>query len=111
MSPKDAKNLFYQDLDDARVAELAKSLLPQSIGCWWSKTTFAAWRYIPTTFVVCTKDAPWTVMTVEHLVLTAQASDKNMVDTVIRHPVGHSPFISQPEWTAHMLREAAGENL
>lgn len=50
-------------------------------------------------------------MTAEHLVSTARASDKNMVDTVLRHPAGHSRFISQPEWTAQVLREAAGETL
>lgn len=58
VGPEDAKDMFYQDLDEAHVAELAKRLLPQSIGCWWSKTTFAALRYIPTTYVVCTNDAP-----------------------------------------------------
>ncbi|KAF4629299.1 hypothetical protein G7Y89_g8851 [Cudoniella acicularis] len=111
VGPQDAKGLFYQDLPDETVAELARNLRPQSIGCWWSKTTYAAWRYIPTTYVVCTEDAPTTVMAAEYLVSTAQASEPNMVDTVIRRAVGHSPFFSQPEWTAGMLREAAGEKV
>ncbi|CAG8950319.1 hypothetical protein HYFRA_00006812 [Hymenoscyphus fraxineus] len=110
VGPEDAKALFYQDIPDETVAELSKDLKPQSIGCWWSTTNFAAWRYIPTTYVVCTKDAPTTVAAAEFLVRSAQESE-NKVDTVIRREVGHSPFFSQPEWTAGMLRQAAGENL
>ncbi|KAK7751985.1 hypothetical protein SLS62_005947 [Diatrype stigma] len=39
VQPEDAKNMFYQDLDDGTVAELAKDLRPQSFGAFWSTTT------------------------------------------------------------------------
>ncbi|KUI58959.1 putative pheophorbidase [Cytospora mali] len=44
MRPEDAKFMFYQDMDDETVAELAKDLQPQSIGAFWSTvpTIFAA---------------------------------------------------------------------
>ncbi|KAF2962923.1 hypothetical protein GQX73_g10652 [Xylaria multiplex] len=48
MIPEDVKDMFYQDLDDETVAELAKDLRPQSIGAFWSTTKHAAWRIIPT---------------------------------------------------------------
>ena len=40
---------------------LAKDLRPQSLGSFWSTTTYAAWRDIPTTYILCTKDKPTTV--------------------------------------------------
>jgi hypothetical protein len=107
--PEDAKELLYQDLDDEEVAELAKDLRPQSFAAFWSTTTYAAWRYIPTTYILCTGDKPSTVVAAGYLVDTAK-SGPNMIDNVIRHEAGHSPLISQPEWTAKtLIKEVAGE--
>jgi hypothetical protein len=99
--------MFYQDLSDHDAEQLGKALRPMSLGPYWSPTTFAAWRKIPTTYVLCTKDAPATVEAAEFLIQSAQSSRPQMIDKVIRRDVGHSPFFSQPEWTAQMLRDAA----
>lgn len=95
--------MFYQDLDDDLVAELAKDLRPQSFGAFWSTTTYAAWRHIPTTYILCTGDKPTTVIAAQYLVDTAKASQPNRIDSVIMVDSGHSPFISRPEWTAETL--------
>ena len=107
VGPEDAKDVFYQDLPDEKISELAAKLRPQSLGVFWSTTTYAAWRYIPTTYVICLKDAPTTLTAVDGLLALVRSTDNHKLDTVIRREVGHSPFISQPEWTAEMLKETA----
>ena len=106
---EDAKDLLYQDLPDDVVGKWAAELRPQSLGVYWSTTSYAAWRYIPTTYVVCKKDVPSTVAAAEWLLKSVQDAGNHKIDTVIRRDVGHSLFLSQPEWTVSMLREAAGE--
>ncbi|KAI1804212.1 alpha/beta-hydrolase [Daldinia bambusicola] len=103
VSPEDAKAMFYQDLDDATIAELAKDLRPQSVGSFWSSTTYAAWRYIPTTYIFCLGDHPSTLVATRYLVDTARAGGTHKIEKVIEVDAGHSPFISKPEWTAETL--------
>ncbi|ROV89595.1 hypothetical protein VMCG_09926 [Cytospora schulzeri] len=110
--PEDAKFMFYQDLDEETVAELAKDLQPQSVGAFWSTvpTTFAAWRYIPSTYIICTEDRPSTILASQYMIDGAIASGKHKIDSVIRVDTGHSPFVSRPEWTVEtLIREAARE--
>lgn len=97
--------MFYQDLDEATIEELVKDLRPQSFASFWSTTTYAAWRHIPTTYILCTGDKPSTVVAAQHLIDTAKASGENKIEKVIKHKAGHSPFISQPEWLAKTLVE------
>ncbi|KAI1470489.1 alpha/beta-hydrolase [Daldinia caldariorum] len=103
VSPEDAKDMFYQDLDDATIAELVKDLRPQSVGSFWSSTTYAAWRYIPTTCIICLQDNPSTVLAIRYLVDTAKVSGQHKIEKVVEVDAGHSPFISKPEWTAEAL--------
>jgi hypothetical protein len=103
--------MFYQDLDDATVADLAKDLLPQSLGAFWSTTTHAAWRIIPSTYILCLGDKPTTVVAAKYLIDSAKASGPHKIDNVIEFDVGHSPFISKPEWTAATLIKEAGRQV
>ncbi|ROV88399.1 hypothetical protein VPNG_10291 [Cytospora leucostoma] len=105
--PEDAKDMFYQDLDDSTIAELVKDLRPQSFGSYWSTTTYAAWRHIPTTYILCVGDKPTTVVAAQYLIDTAKASGPHKIDNVIKAESGHSPFISKPEWTAETLIKEA----
>ncbi|KAI1076813.1 alpha/beta-hydrolase [Whalleya microplaca] len=103
VAPEHLKGMFYQDLDDETIAELGKDLRPQSLGAYWSTTTHAAWRHIPTTYVLCTGDRPSTVAAAQYLVDTAKASGTHKIDNIIKIDTGHSPFISKPELTAEIL--------
>jgi pimeloyl-ACP methyl ester carboxylesterase len=105
--PKDAKNFFYQDIPDEDVVEFVKDLQPQSLGAFWSTTTHAAWRYIPTTYIICTADVPSTVAAAQYLVDSAKASGVHMIDNVVKVDAGHFPFISKPQWTARLFIEEA----
>jgi len=53
-------------------------------------------------------DKPSTVAAARYLIDTAKASGEHKVYNVIKHDVGHSPFISQPAWLAKTLIEEAG---
>jgi hypothetical protein len=102
--------VFYNDMPKQEAEYWASQILPQSIGVFWSKTTYAAWRYIPTTYVLCGKDQSITLPYGEMILKAAQDSKPNMIDTVERCDEGsHSVMLSQVPWTVDMLRRAAGE--
>lgn len=103
--------MFSQDVDDATVAELAKDLYPKSFGAFLSTTTYAAWRRISITFVLCLGDKPSTVVAAQYLVDTAEASGNHMIDKVVEYDIGHSPFISNTEWLAATLVEESGREV
>lgn len=105
--PAGAKDMMYQDCSEEQVKNLIAELRPHSLAVFWSKTTYAAWRAIPTTYVICEKDSPSTVAAANWLIDAAKSSGTHAIDQVVHHDVGHSPFISQPEWTVEMLKEQA----
>jgi pimeloyl-ACP methyl ester carboxylesterase len=100
--PEDVKEMFHQDLDSEVSKELGKDLRPHSLGSFWGTTTYAAWRQIPTTYVICNKDRPSTIQAIHYLISTAK-SGAHKVDNVIEVDAGHSVFISKPQWTAEIL--------
>ncbi|KAI1311646.1 Alpha/beta hydrolase fold-1 [Xylaria venustula] len=105
--PEDAKDMFYQDVDDETIVELIKDLRPQSFGAFWSTTEYAAWRIIPTTYILTLKDKPSTVAAARFLIGTAKASGPHKIDNIIEVDAGHSPFISRPKWTAETFIQEA----
>ncbi|KAF2108728.1 Alpha/beta hydrolase fold-1 [Lophiotrema nucula] len=105
VAPDQVKSMMYQDLSDEEVAEVAKTLNPHSFGAVCKPTWYAAWKYIPTTYVITLRDKPSTVMAAEALVKGAMESEPTKVEKVIRAESGHSPFWSRPKWCAKMLIE------
>lgn len=43
--------LLFNDLSPHQAQFWTSQLLPQSLGVFWSQTTYAAWRFIPSTYV------------------------------------------------------------
>lgn len=103
--PEDVKEMFYQDMDEQEILDLSKDLRPQSLAAFWGTTTHAAWRHIPTTYILCTGDKPSTVVAARFLVDSGKANSPNKIERVIEVQAGHSPFLSMPEWTAGTLIE------
>lgn len=57
LMPKTPVETFYNDIDDKKVLdELVASLKPQSYGAFWSQCSYAAWRDVASTYVVCERD-------------------------------------------------------
>jgi hypothetical protein len=110
IDPQEALEVFYNDMPRPEAEYWASQLLPQSIGVFWSRTTYAAWRYIPSTYVLCGRDQSITLPYGEMILMAAQDSLPNMIDAVERcEGAGHCVMLSQVQWTADMLRRAAGE--
>ncbi|TVY22022.1 hypothetical protein LARI1_G000089, partial [Lachnellula arida] len=112
INPKEAASVFYNDMPAREAEYWASQLLPQSIGVFWSQTTFAAWRYIPSTYVLCGRDNCVSLAYGEMILKDARDSTPNMIDAVERcDEAGHTVFLSQVPWTVNMLRRAAGERI
>lgn len=57
MMPMTPGETFYNDIKDKAVLDdLVRSLRPQTYGPFWSKNTYAAWKHVPSTYVVCEND-------------------------------------------------------
>lgn len=111
MPPEDAKRVFYHDLTSKEADFWASKLDFQSAGVYRSTTTYAAWRYIPSTYVIGEKDkTSFTPELVDYMINTARSIQPSAFDVVERVDAGHSIMISQPEWLAGVLRRAAGES-
>lgn len=99
---RNPEGFLYGDVD-AGVAEAAVARLGhQSLVAYSTPLTVAAWKTVPSTYIVCDEDAA----------LAPRAQEK-MAERAgrVRHlPSAHSPFLSHPEDLAALLREelAAG---
>lgn len=110
VEPEDAKKIFYNDLPSAEADEWTSKLLHQSLGVYSSTTTYAAWRDIPSTYVIGENDkTTFTPVVVEMMIKGAKELEPNAFDVVERCDGGHCLMISCPQWTANVLRKAAGD--
>ena len=91
-----------------RHANGTAKLVPQSYKVWWTPTTYAAWRYIPSTAIVATDDlaAPHA----SRLLKAAMDSSPSMVNTVEIVEGGHSPMLSHAEWLVGVLKKRQWES-
>jgi pimeloyl-ACP methyl ester carboxylesterase len=111
VSTEDAKKIFYNDISSEEGDAWASKLSHQSIGVYTSTTTYAAWRHIPSTYVVGTEDkTTFTPELVDFIVNAAKSIEPTAFDVVEKCDGGHCLMISRPEWLADVLRRAAGES-
>jgi pimeloyl-ACP methyl ester carboxylesterase len=111
VATEDAKKIFYNDLSSEEADQWAGKLAHQSVGVYTSTTSYAAWRYIPSTYVIGTEDkTSFTPEVVDFIINTARQLEPTAFDVVEKCDGGHCLMISRPEWLADVLRRAAGEN-
>ena len=106
-----AKKHFYGDLPDEDANHWTSLIQAQSLGPYWFKSTYAAWRHIPTTYVFPEKDQALPLPFLQMAVNRAKASGPHMIDVEETCDSGHFPFLSHQDWTEKMLRRAAGEKV
>jgi hypothetical protein len=112
VSHEDAKGIFYNDISSEEGDLWASKLTYQSIGVYTSITLYAAWRYIPSTYVIGTEDKTTsTPEVVKFIIETAKKIEPTTFDVIERCDGGHCLIISRPEWLADVLRRAAGESV
>jgi pimeloyl-ACP methyl ester carboxylesterase len=88
--------VFYADVDEAVARDAIMRLGHQSLVSFGQQVTKAAWRTIPSTYVVCEQDRAVPV--------EAQEAMAQRAGRVLRMPSSHSPFLSRPAQLAGILR-------
>ncbi|KAH6705189.1 Alpha/Beta hydrolase protein [Leptodontidium sp. MPI-SDFR-AT-0119] len=100
-----AKEVFYNDLPASEADHYFSLLRPHAISTMFTPVDFVVNELkIPKAYVICENDKAILV-----------GDQEKMVDAVggfkkIRFGGGHSPFLSQPDWTVGVIDEFAGEN-
>ncbi|MEU7583476.1 alpha/beta hydrolase [Streptomyces sp. NPDC041068] len=95
----DPRTSLYGDLPDDRAEHLVRQLLEQSVRAFQQQVTHAAWRNVPSTYVLCEGDQALLPALQEQM--SARASHVERIGT------GHSPFLSAPAELAALLGDIA----
>ncbi|OBJ54760.1 alpha/beta fold hydrolase [Mycobacterium sp. 1423905.2] len=98
-----AIDMFYNDVPPGVAAWAQKRLLPSSFAAFTEPLTAAAWRHIPSTYIVCERDVC--------LPLSVQEAMAQRAGQVHSLPTGHSPMLAQPEALAEMINYIALDSI
>lgn len=98
--------MLYNDLSDGEAAEWEARLIPQSNAVQKSEIEVVAYKYIPSTYIICENDK---AVRPQYQEMFAQAAGAK----VIKIDAGHMPMLSQPdalvEKVVEVLNEASSE--
>lgn len=89
-------DVFYHDVPQERAAAMADKLTTTSPRTWQGRVSWAAWRWVPSTYVVCEHDRAIPLQAQEAIVERSGVA-------VVRLSSGHSPFLSCPSKVAELL--------
>jgi len=103
--PNDPIHHFYQDIPEPDQKYWASKLTAISMSSINLPTTGAAYKAIPSHYLICEDDNAIPSFAQEAMVKAAQEAGADM--KVDRMKSGHSPFLSHPEETADFLIKAA----
>ena len=101
--------MFYHDLPAPIAESWASKLLRHSCVTFFVAAKSAAWRTIPSTYLVCEDDRAIKVFVQDAMVKMCQDSGAPMVTERIF--TSHSPFLAKPNEVVAFVRRAAGENV
>ncbi len=93
VSAETARDLVYQDCDADTVGWATANFRPMRGG--GEPVTAAAWRGIPSTYVIAERDR--VILPSLHRTMSARATD------VVSWDTGHAPYASRPELVADLL--------
>ncbi|KAG4434320.1 hypothetical protein IFR05_010198 [Cadophora sp. M221] len=102
------KEVFYHDLPSEEADEWAAKIRVHSLATFMAKTKSAAWKKIPTSYLICENDRPIPPALQESMIATVKKQGGE-IETE-RLFVSHSPHLAMPEKVAGFLRRAAGED-
>ncbi|TEA21314.1 Methylesterase 10 [Colletotrichum sidae] len=104
VKPTNPQDIFYNDFEQDAAREAALRLKCHSYRTFFSKATYAAWRDVPVTYIVCEQDHAVPAVAQELMIAGSG------VDVVVeRMDAGHSPFMNKPDLVTQVLRRSAGE--
>jgi pimeloyl-ACP methyl ester carboxylesterase len=99
LDPVDVVAALFHDCSGDDVAFALARLGPQSMGELQGEASQAAWRDVPSTYVVCTED--------RGVPPSLQRALARRATKVVEWPTSHSPFLSRPELVADLLEGLA----
>ncbi|MEV0070863.1 alpha/beta hydrolase [Amycolatopsis sp. NPDC050768] len=99
MAPETAKDAFYHDCPPAVTEQAVASLTPEFHDTRTTRATRAAWREVPSHYVVCTQDRA--------IVPDVQRALAARLDSVREIDSGHCPMLSQPDRLAGIIADVA----
>jgi pimeloyl-ACP methyl ester carboxylesterase len=97
---------LYHDVPQELAEKLAADLRPQSVPVMSSPCQYTAWKHIPTTYLLGENDKMISYERQKQLI-----EDAGVPIATYTCDAGHSPFVSQPEFVAKVIRRAAGEDV
>lgn len=107
--PEVMKDIFYHDIPSEEADERVTVLRPQAHVTFLDKTKSAAWRKIPSSYLICENDRPLPLAIQEEMIARVK-KEGGEIETE-RLFVSHSPHLAMPEKVAEFIRRAAGEDL
>ena len=96
------RQIFYHQCPDADVARALRELTPNEAAITFDAVREAAWKTIPTTYIVCTED--------QALLAPGQRQLARRADRIAEWPTDHSPFFSNPQLLIDLLDNLAQEH-
>ncbi|KAK5693876.1 hypothetical protein LTR17_024942 [Elasticomyces elasticus] len=100
--PMRSEEIFYNDCTAEQIEEAKR----HGTRCFLLPLSYAAWKHMPSTYLVCENDRGIPLAAQEEMVVQLGAQFE-----VERCQAGHSPFLSMPDLTAEVGRRAAGEKI
>ena len=92
----DPGRLFYNDLSEEDKAKWLALTKPHPAVAQLTPLTYAAYQYIPTTYLLTKIDVPLPIQAQEGMIAQAEANCKIQIKRETCK-AGHSPYLSQPE--------------
>ncbi|MDN3058212.1 alpha/beta hydrolase [Streptomyces sp. SRF1] len=102
IDPDIARNAFYHDCTPADAARAVERLTPEHAGTRVAVVSNAAWRTVPSHFVVCTLDRACTPE-VQRMMASRVESSSELVSS-------HSPMVSVPRALARTIIDVASRH-
>jgi pimeloyl-ACP methyl ester carboxylesterase len=93
-----AEPLFLQDCDRPAIDGAIARLTRQTAAATTIPVTHAAWRTIPSTYLVCAEDRATPP--------DVQRTQAQRADRVVELPTGHHPMLSRPDLVAAAIPQA-----
>jgi pimeloyl-ACP methyl ester carboxylesterase len=96
--PLDGPDPFYGGVPEVEADRARSRLVPQTVRSFHERLTSAAWKTIPSAYVVCELDRALPAAVQESMATRALSVD--------RLPAAHSPFLSMPTELARLITSA-----
>lgn len=97
--------IFFNDMSPEHATDIKRHLKQHSNQAFTSRLTFAAYKAIPTTYILCTKDNAMPFAAQEAMV--AQARSLGADITTVTLEASHSPFCSMPDAVVAACNQSA----